>query len=200
MSDWFTTRMFAEPLFYKDFGLIGGLDIRNSKYMQEPGNQVKNIHNDDYFAGLKKRLIDWSYEIFDKAYGYDMTDLKVEMTSMWLNKTPKGVFHPPHHHANNILSGVFFPEGDGEDFVHLNFMRPVTMQLYPESKIKNETEFNQYQYYMKCKQGYACMFPSYINHYVDTNHNNRERLSIAFDILIRGVYSDTKDGVTKHTI
>ena len=53
---------------------------------------------------------------------------------------------------------------------------------------------------IKPVDGNVCIFPGYLNHYVDSNYNEKERLSIAFDFLIRGEYSDKGDGVTKHTI
>tara|TARA_Y100001937_G_scaffold90294_1_gene122168 strand:+ start:1207 stop:1836 length:630 start_codon:yes stop_codon:yes gene_type:complete len=200
-NNWHCDRMFTEFIVVQELqGLSDRLNIRNSKYMNIPGNQVKGLHNDEYFLSLKHWSTQIANEVFERVYNYDMTNLDVEMTSMWLNKNPKGAFHTPHYHANNMLSGVYFPEGDGEDFAQLCFMRPHNMQLLPESAIKSWNSFNAYEWHCKVKKDILVLFPSYLNHYVDSNYNEKERLSIAFDFLIRGEYSDKGDGVTKHTI
>ena len=200
-NNWFADRMFTEPLIIQELqGVSDRLDLRNSRFMDEPGNQVKGLHNLEHFSYLKKWVLEIATEVFERVYSFDMTKLRPEMTSMWLNKNPKGAFHPPHYHANNTLSGVYFPEGDGEDFAKLNFLRPRALQLLPEGAIKEWTEANSYEWHCKARKDTLCLFPSYINHYVDTNYNEQERLSIAFDILIRGEYTDKGDGVTKHTI
>jgi uncharacterized protein (TIGR02466 family) len=108
-----------------------------------------------------------------------------EITGCWANVLARGAAHRPHSHPNNFLSAVYYvrtqPGADAINFhdprSQTGIIRPPVVELAAE---------NTDQVVVRVKNGTLLMFPAYLQHSVDTNKSDKERISISFNIMFSG--------------
>ncbi len=110
--------------------------------------------------------------------GYDA----FEITGCWANVLAKGAAHRAHSHPNNFLSGVYYvrthPATDT-----INFHDPRNQTGIIRPPVVELTAENTDQVVVSVKAGTLLIFPSYLQHSVDTNLSEQERISISFNIM-----------------
>jgi uncharacterized protein (TIGR02466 family) len=105
-----------------------------------------------------------------------------EITGCWANVLAKGAAHRAHSHPNNYLSGVYYvrthPGTNTLNFhdprSQTGIIRPAVVELVAE---------NTDQVVIGVANGTLVIFPSYLQHSVDPNQSDEERISISFNIL-----------------
>jgi len=110
--------------------------------------------------------------------GYD----DFEITGCWANLNPPGASHPIHSHPNNFLSGVYYvrtqPEADT-----INFHDPRVQTAIIRPPVTELTTANTDQVVVKVTAGSLLVFPAYLQHSVDPNGSQEERISISFNVM-----------------
>ena len=144
-----------------------------------------NLHEKKEFAPLVQVIGDVAYSIITDIMEYDPTYF-AHVTAMWANRQPKGAFFRSHTHHNNILSGVFYPDFDKE-FPPINFQRPYVSDFAPT--VMKSNKYNGGVSKFKPQKDTLIMFPSWLSHNVPANPSDKERLSISFNVMLRGVFS-----------
>jgi len=94
----------------------------------------------------------------------------------------QGAAHRVHSHPNNFLSGVYYvrtyPGADTINFhdprIQTGIIRPPVVALTAE---------NSDQAVVRTKNGTLLIFQSYLQHSVDANASEHERISISFNIM-----------------
>ena len=110
--------------------------------------------------------------------GYDA----FEITGCWANVLAKGAAHRAHSHPNNFLSGVYYVRTHpGTDTINFHDPRNQTSVIRPP--VVELTAENTDQVAVSVKNGTLLVFPSYLQHSVDTNMSEEERISISFNIM-----------------
>ena len=110
--------------------------------------------------------------------GYDA----FEITGCWANVLAKGAAHKAHSHPNNFLSGVYYVRTQpGTDTINFHDPRNQTGIIRPP--VVELTAENTDQVVVSVKDGTLLIFPSYLQHSVDTNLSEEERISISFNIM-----------------
>lgn len=110
--------------------------------------------------------------------GYDA----FEITGCWANVLAKGAAHRAHSHPNNFLSGVYYVRTQpGADIVNFHDPRSQTGIIRPP--VVELTAENTDQVVVRVKNGTLLIFPAYLQHSVDTNMSEKERVSISFNIM-----------------
>ena len=117
-------------------------------------------------------------------YLYD----RLEFTGMWANKLEKGDTHPPHTHSNNMLSGVYYSQSDNNAKIHFLDPRPQARVLTP--KIKHNTDNNSGLMQYHSQTNYMIIFPSWLQHYVESSVSEQPRHSVAWNVMMRGLVGD----------
>lgn len=116
----------------------------------------------------------------------------------WFNRiTSPTSYHMPHVHSfsRSVFSGVYFPLSIGTDFFEItdNPAPGSLVLLDPSRDIKNGVAFFQFidrtQFFgtsvcLTPVEGHFVVFPSYIQHMVTPIVNHKERISVAFDIML----------------
>ena len=143
----------------------GDLSIRSKKL-------VLNLGSD-------KSDYDMSQKIFNMETG---KAYRLEITSMWANKLVKGDIHPPHTHSNNVFSGVYYLKGGSP--IQFFDPRPQASVLHPNLKYSNFDNSGMIGF--NSSKGYGLIFPSWLQHWVNTT--DKTRISISWNILLRGDY------------
>ena len=142
-----------------------------------------DLHTISYFADFRDVVINVNKTYMeDLKYEYD----KLEITGMWANKLHVKEAHPPHTHSNNFLSGVYYLKASG-DTSPIQFFdpRPQANVLRPRNEPiwENSTmlQFNSVK-------GMGFIFPAWLMHWVPPTQD--ERISISWNILVRGNYGE----------
>ena len=161
-----------------------------SSYNQTTKNwQSKaNLHRNVLYDKLTHKVVENAKNVFD--------DLKYEykgfnITDMWSNVLKPGETHRPHTHSNNILSGVFYVVAEQTSGIIFTDPRPQAGVIQPDvtqqfvdnaSLIKYDSMTNR-----------MILFPSWLQHYVPTNETNKNRISIAFNVMLKGKVGSSEE-------
>ena len=107
------------------------------------------------------------------------------ITGMWSNILKPGETHSPHTHSNNLLSGVFYLQSnDNSPAITFIDPRPQASVLQPQQT--EYTKDNGTLYFYPAKVNRMVLFPSWLQHYVPKNNSNENRISIAFNVMLKG--------------
>ena len=106
----------------------------------------------------------------------------------WININPTGAFNTKHSHPTSNLSGVLWikcPENCGNIiFENPNsFAAHLEVACYTEDFRNNNCIFNTY--WFPPIEGRILVFPSYLEHRVDFNKSNEDRISVSFNIRLQ---------------
>ena len=145
-------------------------------------NHNPNLHEHPKYKPLGKKVLELSKTYID--------DLKFEfedhyITGMWSNILKPGEFHSPHTHSNNLVSGVFYLQtNDNSPAITFLDPRPQSSVLQPQAKEYNI--FNSTMFFYPAKVNRMILFPSWLEHYVPQNDTKFSRVSIAFNVMLKG--------------
>ena len=105
-----------------------------------------------------------------------------EITGCWATVLARGAAHKAHSHPNNFLSGVYYLRTrPGSDAI--NFHDPRTQAAVIRPPVVELTAENTDQVVVRVTNGTLLMFPSYLEHSVDANVNEEERISVSFNVM-----------------
>ena len=124
-----------------------------------------------------------------KAYcetvGVDTTKYNTSLDNMWINLNPKNGYNIQHTHPHTFVSGVFYvktPPKCGRIY----FKHPCSYLEYDwrdEHWLKN-THDNRPIQFMDTEAGYLYLFPSWLEHGVEPNRGDEDRISLSFNIKL----------------
>lgn len=119
----------------------------------------------------------------NQALRYEVDGFRI--TGMWANWLAQGEHHPPHAHANNFWSGVYYvrcdaPAGSRLTFAHPN---PAARVLVP--RMAEITMANAISWSLDAQPGTLVLFPAWIEHHVVAVPEG-ERISVAFNAMLTG--------------
>ena len=110
--------------------------------------------------------------------GYDA----YQVTACWATVLARGAAHPMHQHPNNFLSGVYYVRTyPGADTINFHDPRSQTAIIRPP--VLELTAENTDQVVVRVTDGTMLLFPAYLQHSVDANASEEERISISFNIM-----------------
>lgn len=184
--------VFTTPIFYD----ILDLDIKSIKEYcytlrgQSDGRTRSNVlgwqSNDVQDDEDLKPMIDAINENLKEIHSYYKIKPEYELvvSNVWININYKHSFNKNHVHYNSFFSGSFYvevPENSG----NINFINPAYLQeafVVPNfSKFTSLTEPTAVTWTYKPQPNMLIAFPSWLEHNVDQNMNDSDRISIAFN-------------------
>jgi uncharacterized protein (TIGR02466 family) len=156
----------------------------NNKNYFSKNTQILNCYPE-----LKQIVEDKLNYFVQNIFGEASSTLK--LTQSWMNVNPKGSFHHKHNHINSIVSGVVYLSVDDESG---NFV------IYKErqgrlltNNITKENEFTFQRYVFKPNNFDMYLFPSNMQHSVEINRSNTDRISISFNSFYNCILQDEND-------
>ena len=108
----------------------------------------------------------------------------ININNMWAIINTGGSANLRHQHGNSTISGAYYvraPKNSG-DIVFYD-PRPAPVYTYP--KALNPNLLNAQVNGISPKEGALVLFPSYLDHSVNENLSNEERIVISFNISIQ---------------
>jgi uncharacterized protein (TIGR02466 family) len=189
---------FATPIYVKDIGtpeFNAQLEQNIINWSrQDKGVQKTNVNGwhsptDMHLKPEYKMLVDLLHQAQQFIYKDESLDNEPFLGNMWANINPPGGYNRAHTHPNSLWSGVYYvkaPINSGHLKVEdpkpcINISRPRRKQGQLPKHLWNEVHFEPIA-------GRLIMFPSWLNHCVDTNQSNDIRISVSFNFLQKGMF------------
>ena len=140
-----------------------------------------NLHKQKEFKFFADLIILTSKRIIEQL-DYKVEDITI--TDMWANVLKDTEHHPMHTHSNNFLSGTYYLQSDQKASIVFHDPRPAADVIVPRKK---ETTLNNSSLLSYAsKQNRAVIFPSWLPHWVQQNKSNNNRISIAWNMQVKG--------------
>jgi uncharacterized protein (TIGR02466 family) len=173
------------------------VDKNKKDFYKNDGNITSNnnyILNEKPFANIKKELDLRVQDYFDKVIS-PANNITPYITQSWLNYTETNQYHHKHAHPNSLVSGVFYinchEEHDKIKFFNDNYK---TIKL----EIKDWNLYNSESWWFSVKTGDVILFPSSLTHMVETKQGDNTRISLAFNVFIKGTVGNNKNLTELH--
>jgi uncharacterized protein (TIGR02466 family) len=172
----------------KELSFIGKskLDV-----FKNEGNTTSNdnyILNNEPFKKLKEELDLRIQDYFDKIVS-PANDITPYITQSWLNYTETNQYHHKHAHPNSIISGVFYINCH-EEHDKIKFFNDRYQTIKPE--VKDWNIWNSESWWFSVKTGDIILFPSSLIHMVETKEGDNTRISLAFNVFVKGTVGNNK--------
>ena len=167
------------------------IDKNKSDCNKNEGNITSNdnyILNHKAFQNLKEDLGLRVKDYFEKVISPTDT-ITPYITQSWLNYTETNQYHHKHQHPNSLVSGVFYINCD-DKFDKIKFFKDGYKTIKPE--IKDWNIWNSESWWFPVKTGDIILFPSSLTHMVETKEGTNTRISLAFNVFIKGIVGINK--------
>ncbi len=180
--------LFASPILIEEM-LFSVDSIREECYQRErsePGVVLSNAGGyqsksyylpDEFFMNLMSEI-----ENVGNVFANHLGICPVKIGNFWININRKGHFNHKHEHHNCSLSGVYYvkvPPNSGL----ITFFHPCDKLIRREWKSKEYTSYNSEVWGFEPKENELFMFPSWVDHMVDPNLSDEDRISISFNMI-----------------
>ncbi len=156
------------------------------------GNITSNdnyILNNKEFKNLKHEIDSKVQDYFDKVIS-PSNNITPYITQSWLNYTETNQYHHKHAHPNSLVSGVFYINCD-DKFDKIKFFNETYKTIKPE--IKDWNIWNSESWWFSVKTRDIILFPSSLTHMVETKEGTNTRISLAFNVFIKGTVGNNKN-------
>jgi uncharacterized protein (TIGR02466 family) len=146
------------------------------------------ILNHELFSLLKEELDLKIKDYFNKVMC--TTDaITPYITQSWLNYTETNQYHHKHEHPNSLVSGVFYINCH-KKFDKIKFFKNQYKAIKPE--VKEWNMWNSETWWFSVKTGDIILFPSSLTHMVENKEGTNTRISLAFNVFIKGTIGNNK--------
>ena len=164
-------------------------DPESDGYSNINGWQKTGLHKMPQFDPLKKMIINRCYDYLEEHDIEKPTGL--ECVHLFANINPKGGSNSIHHHTYGQISGVYWlkaPLNSGDLVIMSPFTnRYLNTSCVPKPRTNNPIKYLDYNaLVLKPRANKGVFFNSNLMHYVDINRSSKDRVSVAFLILVHG--------------
>jgi len=114
-------------------------------------------------------------------------DYNLKLINLWASINKQSDMNRPHVHPKTILAGVYYVTAP-PDCGDIWFMNPNPIHFHSVEKIV--TEWNIYtasEVFFKSEVSKLLIFPAHLMHYVLPNQTKKDRISLSFNIAIKGL-------------
>ena len=162
--------------------------MRNNKY--------NSTSNDSYIFNTKlgkiKKFCEQHIESYVEKVINPKDDLNFYITQSWLNLTKHGESHQQHWHPNSIISGVFYISTVENDGIFFHNPLNKVKEMFNILSVSNNM-FNSGKRMLPVKALDLILFPSWVEHNVNTNQGDKDRISIAFNVFAKGILGNINE-------
>lgn len=154
-----------------------GVANTNIKGWQSPNN----LQNLDEFKELNLRILQVCQRI---AESQNFKPNLIYQHQAWVNINPPGSSNKVHYHANCHFSGIYYISLQAPECGSIFFRDPRVASRMLTYPVNEETEFTAREVRMPPEAGRMYVFPGWLEHGVEVNESDRDRVSIAFNVLL----------------
>lgn len=139
---------------------------------------MKDINPINFITSIKNNL---NRSINDM--NWDLSNQSVKISSMWAIINQKDAWNQKHQHSNSDISAAYYvtaPEGCGD----IVFYDPRPARVYKQPIAKSPNKLNGTVSSIKPEAGMLILFPSYLDHSVNPNTADKNRIVISFNLSL----------------
>ena len=166
--------------------------IKDSQLKDQKGiakSNIKGWHSQDFNLQEKepKEFITFISPAIEKVMNdmnWEKQKQSVNINNMWAIINTGGSTNLRHQHGNSTISGAYYvraPINSGD----IVFYDPRPAPVYSYPKALGPNALNAQINGISPKEGVLVLFPSYVDHSVNENLSNEERIVISFNITIQ---------------
>jgi uncharacterized protein (TIGR02466 family) len=168
-------------------------EINNFCLSFEKNNEGRYASN---FGGFQSNDLDFNIPIVNKISSlildnvnyvskkYFKLNRSLGISNIWFNINRYKDNNSKHIHPNSLFSGVFYskvPSNSGS----IRFFNSESVEIFFSGlDIMEYTKYNSSSYLLKPEVSLLHIFPSFLNHCVEPNLSNQERISFSFNTNI----------------
>tara|TARA_B100000989_G_scaffold281842_1_gene246396 strand:- start:722 stop:1324 length:603 start_codon:yes stop_codon:yes gene_type:complete len=151
-------------------------------------SNIKGWHSKDFNLNDKEpqNFISFMMHYIEQVMldmNWDKLKQIVKINNMWAIVNKGGSANHRHQHGNSTISGAYYvraPENCGD----IIFYDPRPAPVYSHPNAISPNSLNAQVNGISPKEGALVLFPSYLDHSVNENLSNEERIVISFNIII----------------
>ena len=190
--------LFPEPLYFSKLERVltkEELKIINEHKKKTQKNSGNSRTKDNYvlehkgLKNLKKDIQTKVMDYFDKVVCTNNSTPYI--TQSWINYTESNQYHHRHSHPNSLVSGIFYINAD-KNVDSVTFYKG-----YLDHRIKLDVTkyniFNSSSCTFPVETGNILLFRSSLEHAVNKKKGNNIRISLSFNIFIKGTVGNKED-------
>ena len=163
----------AEQMRRKD---PNGVSNTNVKGWQSP-NILQNLEE---FGDINLRILQACERIAESQHYQPNVVLRHQA---WVNISPPGASNKLHYHANCHFSGVYYISLKAPECGSIFFRDPRVASRMFTAPITRQTDFTAEEVRMRPEEGRIYIFPGWLEHGVEENKSDHDRVSISFNVL-----------------
>jgi uncharacterized protein (TIGR02466 family) len=168
-------------------------EINNFCLDFEKNNEGRILTN---FGGFQSNNLDFNTPIVNKISSlilnnvnyvskkYFKLNRSLGISNIWFNINRYRDNNSKHIHPNSLFSGVFYskvPDNSGS----IRFFNSESAEIFfADVDMMEFTKYNSSSYLLKPEVSFLHIFPSFLNHSVEPNLSNQERISFSFNTMI----------------
>jgi len=192
-------KLFPTPLYSNISSSEEYKNIKEELYSRIDLNSLEYNTPDDWICNVESTFNSYSNIIVEFKLDYlsnwifqevkkfmkdiEKNKLDLAIVNCWINKNIKNSFQEYHNHLPCFLSGVLYLKTSERDG-NIVFRTPNPYSsLFP--RVSNNIENFYKNYSFTPKEGLILIFPSWLEHSVEENKYDSERISISFNITIQ---------------
>jgi uncharacterized protein (TIGR02466 family) len=188
----YTTKLNRE-LNKEELNLIQENKSKTTKNEGNTSSKDSYILNNEKFKNLKEELNLIIQDYFDKVIS-PANNITPYITQSWLNYTETNQYHHKHEHPNSLISGIFYINCN-EKFDKIKFFKMFNYEMI-KPDVKKWNIWNSESFWFSVKTGDIVLFPSSLTHMVENKQGDNTRISLAFNVFIKGVVG-SDEGLTE---
>jgi uncharacterized protein (TIGR02466 family) len=188
----------VDPISSKSIDYISNLEFNPMSDTKGLITENVTLLDDPRCLEIRNKILN----AFDD-YAYNLLKIKPEIefyiTTSWAIKFLPGGSTHSHTHSNSLFSGVLYlkaAEKTGQISFHkykkyLDISSPTLSLGFTEWNI-----FNSDKWSITPNENQIIIFPSNLMHSVETNNSDHDRVSIAFNVFVRGNLGDRESALS----
>lgn len=142
--------------------------------------------NDEKLQSVINSIVRVSIDIINY---YQLSD-PFFVENVWININGKYDYNRPHIHSSSVISGCFYIKAP-KDCGNLVLQNPNSRIACFEENFNRINPLIYSHYDIVPEENMIYMFPSWIEHYVEPNRSDEDRISMAFNIGVKNDRNET---------
>ncbi len=164
-------------------------ELQNKDQIGISKSNLKGWHSKDFNLNEKQPqdFISFIYSSIEQVMhdmNWDKLKQITKINNMWAIINTGGSANLRHQHGNSTISGAYYiraPENAGD----IIFYDPRPAPIYSHPNALSPNSLNAQVNGISPKEGALILFPSYLDHSVNENKSNEERIVISFNIRVQ---------------
>tara|TARA_R100000900_G_scaffold85572_1_gene67165 strand:+ start:624 stop:1223 length:600 start_codon:yes stop_codon:yes gene_type:complete len=193
--------IFPTPVAW--FNNDSGINKLQKKYLtslkrkNNVGNEIsldRNVLESKELKVLKNWIVNNINMYFEEIYK-PKSKVELYVTQSWCNYTKENQYHHKHRHPNSFISGVYYIDVN-EQKDKITFFNDVYKQLNIEASEYNL--YNSTSWFFNLKNNSLVLFPSSLEHMVESVTSKTERVSLSFNTFLKGYLGQDEEATGLH--